>query len=566
MTTETWRSLSEHGDRLADRSVAALFADNASRFEQFSHRLDGLLLDISKNRIDSAAMTTLLELFDAAGVAERRDAMFAGQTINSTEQRAVLHVALREPRGHSDSPVPRDLVDTVHGVLDEMSRFSESIRSGATRGKTGEAFTDIVNIGIGGSDLGPAMVTLALAPWHDGPRLHYVSNVDGAHISDTLSALNPKTTLVIVASKTFTTIETMTNANTARDWLTAALGDDAVGDHFAAVSTALDKVADFGIVPERIFGFWDWVGGRYSVWSAIGLPVMLAVGDAQFRAFLGGAHHMDTHFRTADAAHNLPVLLALTGIWNRNVEGHASRAVLPYDQRLARFTAYLQQLDMESNGKSVSLAGDRVSYDTGPLVWGEPGTNGQHAFYQLLHQGTTVIPAEFLVAARGHEPALAHHHALLVANCFAQSEALMTGRTQADVEASLRAAGMDEAGIAELAPHKVFSGNRPSTTLLYPQLDSHHLGMLIALYEHRVFTARDARGGSSVPPRARRIAQRRLPVTHCRSSAECGAAQPTSPRSRHGASAGNGATRARCQSLDLQCGHRPTHRPAPRHP
>ena len=345
----------------------------------------------------------------------------------------------------------------------------------------------MINIGIGGSDLGPVMTTLALAPYHDGPRLHYVSNVDGAHIADTLKDLDPATTLVIVASKTFTTIETMTNARTARAWIAEALGEAAVGAHFCAVSTALDKVAAFGIGEDRVFGFWDWVGGRYSVWSAIGLPLMTAIGPDAFAEFLEGAHAMDEHFRTAPLEQNLPVLLGLTGVWNRNAMGYAARAVLPYDQRLSRLPAYLQQLDMESNGKRVTLDGTTVETETGPLVWGEPGTNGQHAFYQLLHQGTTVIPCEFIVAAKGHEPELAHHHEMLVANCLAQSEALMLGKTLDEAKAQLKAAGMAADEVERLAPHKVFPGNRPSITIVHDQLTPFALGRLIALYEHRVF-------------------------------------------------------------------------------
>ncbi|MEM6986018.1 MAG: glucose-6-phosphate isomerase [Pseudomonadota bacterium] len=487
MTTSAWTQLHAHGARLKSTSLNTLFAEDPARFDSFSCQLDGLLLDVSKNRVDAAAWQALMDLANASGVTARRDAMFRGDPINSTEQRAVLHVALREPAHASDSSVPQSARDEVHEVLQRMAAFCDDIRSGRALGATGQPFTDVVNIGIGGSDLGPAMVTAALAPWHDGPRAHYVSNIDGAHLADTLAALDPATTLIIVASKTFTTIETMTNAESARRWLTDALGEDAVGAHFAAVSTALDKVSAFGIDSARVFGFWDWVGGRYSVWSAIGLPVMLALGEPAFRAFLHGAHTVDTHFRTAPLARNLPVWLALVGVWNRNIEGYSSRAVLPYDQRLARFTAYLQQLDMESNGKGVQLDGTAIERDSGPIVWGEPGTNGQHAFYQLIHQGSTVIPAEFLIAARGHEPSLAHHHELLVANCIAQSEALMRGRGQDEVERELQQTGMGDEAIAALAPHKVFSGNRPSTTLMYPQLDPHHLGMLIALYEHRVF-------------------------------------------------------------------------------
>ena len=378
-----------------------------------------------------------------------------------------------------------NVVDEVHGVLDEMAAFAEGIRSGAIAGKGGK-FTDVVNIGIGGSDLGPAMVTLALSPYHDGPRAHFVSNVDGAHIHDTLAGLDPATTLFLVASKTFTTIETMTNAATARQWIVDALGEAAVGAHFAAMSTALDKVAAFGIDTKRAFGFWDWVGGRYSVWSAIGLPVMIAIGDKNFRDFLAGAHAMDEHFRHAPLDRNLPVLLALVGIWNRNVLGFPAKAVLPYDQRLLRFAAYLQQLDMESNGKRVTLDGAPVATQTGPLVWGEPGTNGQHAFYQLLHQGTDVIPGDFLIAAQAHEPDDVHHH-LLLANCFAQTEALMRGRTTDEARKELLAEGKVPTEAERLAPHKTFPGNRPTNTILYRLLDPFTLGRLIALYEHQVF-------------------------------------------------------------------------------
>lgn len=487
MSSTAWEDLETHGKRLAQTQLSALFQHDDKRFDRFSCELDGLLLDISKNRIDRDAWQALLKLAKAAGVAERRDAMFRGDLINTTEQRAVLHVALREPSTGSDTPVPAAAQQAAQNVLAGMASFSEQIRSGSLRGATGEPIHDVVNIGIGGSDLGPAMVSSALAPWHDGPKTHFVSNVDGAHLSDCLRTLNPNNTLFIVASKTFTTLETMTNAASARAWLTDSLGEDAVGAHFAAVSTALDKVSEFGIDGDRVFGFWDWVGGRYSVWSAIGLPVMLAIGEPAFRAFLHGAHTLDTHFRTAPFERNLPVWLALVGIWNRNVEGYSSRAVLPYDQRLARFTAYLQQLDMESNGKSVTLDGGSIVRDSGPIVWGEPGTNGQHAFYQLIHQGSTVIPAEFLVAARGNEPDMVRHHELLVANCIAQSEALMRGRSLAEAQSELRDAGASAQDVRSLAPHKVFSGNRPSTTLMYPQLTPHYLGMLIALYEHRVF-------------------------------------------------------------------------------
>lgn len=480
-------SLSQHAEKLKDTTLRDLFANDPARFTAFSAKTDDLLLDYSKSIIDADALAQLVDLAKAADVEGRRAAMFSGEKINGTENRAVLHTALRN---RSDDPVivdGKDVMPDVRAVLDAMADFSEAVRSAELTSSTGAPFTDVVNIGIGGSDLGPVMTTLALAPYHDGPELHYVSNVDGAHIADTLAKLDPATTLVIVASKTFTTIETMTNAQTARKWISDTLGEDAVGSHFAAVSTALDKVAAFGIDQSRVFGFWDWVGGRYSVWSAIGLPLMIAIGPDAFSDFLEGAHAMDNHFQEAELANNLPVLMALIGVWNRDVLGHSARAVLPYDQRLSRLPAYLQQLDMESNGKSVKLDGTPVTRETGPLVWGEPGTNGQHAFYQLLHQGTTVIPCEFLIAANGHEDDLKHHHDLLVANCLAQSEALMLGRTLEEAKALLKASGQADDEVERLAPHKVFPGNRPSITLVYDSLTPFALGRLIALYEHRVF-------------------------------------------------------------------------------
>ena len=468
-------------------TIAGLFAADPQRFARFSFRLDDLLVDLSKTSIDDAALNGLLALARATGVERRRDAMFAGEKINVTESRAVLHVALRNDPARPIHVDGRDVMPDVAGTLERLGAFAEGVRGGRIASADGRPFTDVINIGIGGSDLGPAMATLALAPYHDGPRCHFVSNVDGAHVADTLRGLDPATTLVIVASKTFTTIETMTNAATARGWIASALGEAAVAHHFAAVSTALDKVAAFGIGTDRVFGFWDWVGGRYSVWSAVGLPLMIAVGRDRFRAFLAGAHAMDRHFVEAPLERNLPVLLALAGLWHRNVCGYGSRAILPYEQRLARFPAYLQQLDMESNGKSVTLDGGPAGRATGPIVWGEPGTNGQHAFYQLIHQGADVIPCEFLVGAEGHEPALAHHHALLVANCLAQSQALMTGRTLAEARAQLISAGRSGAEADAIAPHRVFPGNRPSLTIAYRQLDPATLGRLIALYEHRVF-------------------------------------------------------------------------------
>ncbi|MDI7862245.1 glucose-6-phosphate isomerase [Rhizobiaceae bacterium n13] len=467
--------------------IRAAFASDPGRFDRYSARLDDLLMDYSKSAVNAEVMALLLKLADEGGVAKKRDAMFAGEAINFTENRAVLHTALRN---RSNTPVlvdGKDVMPEVNDVLAAMGRFADAIRSGAIKGATGKKITDVVNIGIGGSDLGPVMATLALGPYHDGPRLHFVSNIDGAHIADTLKLLAADTTLFIVASKTFTTIETMTNAATARRFIADALGEAAVGHHFAAVSTALDKVAAFGIDSDRIFGFWDWVGGRYSIWSAIGLPLMIAIGPENFGHFLDGAHAMDNHFRSAPTGENLPMLLGLIGYYERNVLGYPSRAVIPYDQRLARFPAYLQQLDMESNGKGVTIDGTPVNGSSGPVVWGEPGTNGQHAFFQLLHQGTDIVPVEFMIAANGFEPELRHQHQLLMANCLAQSEALMKGRTVAEAKAQLTAKGMDDSQADFIAPHRVFTGNRPSITFVHDRLTPYALGRLIALYEHRVF-------------------------------------------------------------------------------
>ncbi len=467
--------------------MRAAFAADPGRFARFSAGDGDLLLDWSKCAVDARTMELLGELAAAADVEGRRAAMFSGKHINVTEDRALLHTALRNLDGKGLVVDGQDVQADVLSVLNAMSAFAEAIRSGKATGATGRKITDIVNIGIGGSDLGPAMATLALAPYHDGPRAHYVSNIDGAHIHDTLKGLSAETTLFIIASKTFTTVETMTNAATARKWVEKALGAAAVGKHFAAVSTALDLVAKFGIGQDRVFGFWDWVGGRYSVWGAIGLPVMIAVGPSNFRAFLAGAHEMDEHFLNQPLQKNLPALLGLIGWWHRVICKYPARAVIPYDQRLSRLPAYLQQLDMESNGKSVTLESGKVTTPTGPLVWGEPGTNGQHAFFQLLHQGTDVIPIEFLAAAVGHEPQLKHHHDLLLANVLAQSEALMKGRTLEEARAQMLAKGMKEQDVDRIAPHRVFSGNRPSLTILYRKLDPRTLGRLIALYEHRVF-------------------------------------------------------------------------------
>ena len=479
--------LRAHHKQLAGTSLRALFAGDATRFDALSASHDGLLVDWSKCMVTQETMTALFALAATRRVTAHRDRMFAGEAINTTENRAVLHTALRNRSGKPVMLDGKDVMPDILAVLAAMGTFAEGLRDGSIAAANGRRFTDVINIGIGGSDLGPAMVTGALAPCHDGPRLHFVSNVDSAHMADTLETLEAATTLVIIASKTFTTIETMTNAQTARAWIVAKLGEAAVAKHFAAVSTALEKVGAFGISAERVFGFWDWVGGRYSVWSAIGLPVMIAIGAKNFGAFLDGAFAMDEHFKNARLEKNLPVILGLLGIWHRNVCRHASRAVIPYDQRLQRLPAYLQQLDMESNGKRVARDGAALAESSGPVVWGEPGTNSQHAFFQLLHQGTEPIPVEFLLAANSHEPALQVHQELLIANCLAQSEALMKGRTEEEALAQLRAMGKSAAEAARLAPHRVFTGNRPSLTILYEKLDPKTLGKLIALYEHRVF-------------------------------------------------------------------------------
>ncbi|WP_022708382.1 glucose-6-phosphate isomerase [Paracoccus zeaxanthinifaciens] len=479
--TDHWSRLQDHRAAQGDARIDALF--DADRVQGFTARADGMVFDYSKTMIDAQARDMLLDLARDAQVEARRDAMFAGEKINETEGRAVLHTALR----NLDASVTvdgRDVMPEVRKTHARMTAFARDVRSGAFTGQGGK-ITDVVNIGIGGSDLGPFMAVLALAPYHDGPRTHFVSNVDGADIADTLKGLNPETTLVIVASKTFTTIETMTNARTARDWMAAAVAQPAA--QFAALSSAVDKTADFGIDESRVFGFEDWVGGRYSVWGPIGLSVMLAVGPEDFDAFLAGGAAMDAHFRSAPLEANLPVLLALTGIWHHQVCGYPTRAVLPYDNRLIRLPAYLQQLEMESNGKRVAMDGSDLPVVSGPVVWGEPGTNGQHAFYQLIHQGTMPVPAEFILAANGHEPDLAHHHILLAANCLAQSEALMRGRSLDEARALMEAKGLTGDELERQARHRVFPGNRPSTTLLIDKLTPFALGQIVALYEHRVF-------------------------------------------------------------------------------
>lgn len=481
--TDRWNDLTAHHAATGARPILDLFGDTA-RAGDFAVRAEGMLFDYSKTAIDARARDLLLALARETGVETRRAAMFGGEKINETEGRAVLHVALRA----GDEAVIRvdglDVMPGVRRIRAACAAFARDVRSGAFRGQGGR-ITDVVNIGIGGSDLGPAMAVLALAPYHDGPRCHFVSNVDGAHIADTLKGLNPETTLVIVASKTFTTIETMTNADTAKAWMAARVADP--GAQFAAVSTAAGRTAAYGIAPERVFGFEDWVGGRYSMWGPIGLALMIAIGPERFDDFLAGGRAIDQHFLTAPLAQNLAVMLALVGIWHNQVCGHATRAVLPYDQRLARLPAYLQQLEMESNGKRVAIDGSDLPRHSGPVVWGEPGTNGQHAFYQLIHQGTRIVPCEFLVAREGHEPDLAHQHLLLVANCLAQGEALLRGRSLDEARATLAKKGLTGAELDRQARHRVFPGNRPSTTLAYAKLTPRTLGQIIALYEHRVF-------------------------------------------------------------------------------
>lgn len=466
---KAWDRLETCRREASGRRIASLFESDPERAKRFSAAFEDMLFDYSKTGIDDSAIELLLELANAADVAGKRDAMFAGAPINATEGKAVLHTVLRNPSG---PPVSVDGVDVVPGVratLEAMEHFVRSILSGKRRPASAPRFTDVVNIGIGGSHLGPEMACAALSPYAAGLRAHFISNADGANATDILASLDPQTTLVVVASKTFTTVETMLNAATVRRWLASAVGPVAAAGHFAAVSSATVRTREFGIPDDAVFGFGDWVGGRYSVWGPVGLSLMLAVGPERFREFLDGGRAIDEHFRAAPLDANLPVLLALVGIWNNQVCGHATRAVLPYDQRLARLPAYLQQLEMESNGKSVAVDGSRVGRQTGPVVWGEPGTNGQHAFHQLLHQGTQTVPCEFLVAANGHESELEAHHVMLLANCFAQSKALMEGR---------RAAG---------ASHREFEGDRPSTTLVYDKLTPRALGRIVAMYEHRVF-------------------------------------------------------------------------------
>jgi glucose-6-phosphate isomerase len=485
--SEPLYALEAHRADMGEQAITDLFTKDPARFADFHVVLDDILFDFSKHRIDRTTLALLLDLARAAQLEKCRAALFGGDIVNLTERRPALHMALRNMRG---APMQGGGVDVMPAVLAErrkMLAFAEDVRGGRVRGATGQALTDIVNIGIGGSDLGPAMAAKALAPFVAPPlKLHFVANVDGADLADTLQGLALERTLFIICSKTFTTLETMTNAAAARKAVVAKFGEAAVAAHFCAVSTAPKEVAAFGIAEDRRFLFWDWVGGRYSIWSSIGLSLAIGIGAAQFEEFLGGGEAIDRHFVDAPLACNVPVLMALIEIWYRNFWDYAAQAVIPYDQRLCGFPAYLQQLEMESNGKSVDLSGARIESETGAILFGEPGTNAQHAFFQLFHQGTEIVPIDFLVAGSPIAADLPQHR-LLVANCLAQSEALMRGRGESEVEARMRAQGAREDEIAALAPHKTFPGNRPSSTFLYKQLTPRVLGELIALYEHKVF-------------------------------------------------------------------------------
>ncbi len=486
--TPAWRTLAAHASAVRQHHLRDLFAGDPQRFERFSFSCHDMVLDLSRQRLEPETLSLLLDLAREADVVGWRDRMLAGEHVNLTEDRAVLHTALRLPRESSLIVDGEDIVPAVHRELLRMAEMVEAIRGGAWRGATGERYRHVVAIGIGGSDLGPRMVTEALAPHRQpGLDIHFVSNVDGADIARVLAVCDPAATMVIVASKTFTTQETMANAETARAWLLERLGAGADWTkHFLAISANRSVPGRFGIPESGVLQFWDWVGGRYSLWSAIGFPIALGIGFQGFRDLLAGAHAMDRHFAETPLERNLPVLMALAGIWNINFLGHTALAVLPYDQGLARLPAYLQQADMESNGKSVDRWGRSIGYATGPVVFGEPGTNGQHAFYQLLHQGPQPVPADFIVPLSSYYK-LGQHQDMLLANAFAQAEALMRGRTREEAEAELRDAGMPADKAAALAPHRVFTGNRPSTTIVLPRLDPFHLGMLIALYEHKIF-------------------------------------------------------------------------------
>ena len=485
--TTAWQKLEEIHFESDATHMKELFAQDSKRFEKYSLKFEDILLDYSKNILSDEVKAVLIELANECGLKGAIESMFTGEKINATENRAVLHTALRN---RSNTPVivdGEDVMPEVNAVLDQMKAFSEKIISGEWKGYTGKAITDVVNIGIGGSDLGPLMVTEALKPYKNHLNLHFVSNVDGTHIAETLKIIDPETTLFIVASKTFTTQETMTNANSAKDWFLASAGDIAhVAKHFVAVSTNAEAVAAFGIDTANMFRFWNWVGGRYSLWSAIGLSIVLGIGYDNYIELLSGAHAMDNHFRNEDFDKNIPVILALIGIWYNNFYGAETEAILPYDQYMHRFAAYFQQGNMESNGKYVDRNGEQVDYQTGPVIWGEPGTNGQHAFYQLIHQGTKLIPCDFIAPAINHNQ-LGDHHQKLLANFFAQTEAMMVGKTEEQVTTELKAAGKSDEEIAALLPFKVFLGNIPTNSFLVKKLTPRVLGSLIAMYEHKIF-------------------------------------------------------------------------------
>ncbi|HCO6898566.1 TPA: glucose-6-phosphate isomerase [Escherichia coli] len=487
--TAAWQALQKHFDEMKDVTIADLFAKDGDRFSKFSAIFDDqMLVDYSKNRITEETLAKLQDLAKECDLAGAIKSMFSGEKINRTENRAVLHVALRN---RSNTPIlvdGKDVMPEVNAVLEKMKTFSEAIISGEWKGYTGKAITDVVNIGIGGSDLGPYMVTEALRPYKNHLNMHFVSNVDGTHIAEVLKKVNSETTLFLVASKTFTTQETMTNAHSARDWFLKAAGDEKhVAKHFAALSTNAKAVGEFGIDTANMFEFWDWVGGRYSLWSAIGLSIVLSIGFDNFVELLSGAHAMDKHFSTTPAEKNLPVLLALIGIWYNNFFGAETEAILPYDQYMHRFAAYFQQGNMESNGKYVDRNGNVVDYQTGPIIWGEPGTNGQHAFYQLIHQGTKIVPCDFIAPAITHNP-LSDHHQKLLSNFFAQTEALAFGKSREVVEQEYRDQGKDPATLDYVVPFKVFEGNRPTNSILLREITPFSLGALIALYEHKIFT------------------------------------------------------------------------------
>ena len=487
--TAAWQALQKHFDEMKDVTIADLFAKDGDRFSKFSATFDDqMLVDYSKNRITEETLAKLQDLAKECDLAGAIKSMFSGEKINRTENRAVLHVALRN---RSNTPIlvdGKDVMPEVNAVLEKMKTFSEAIISGEWKGYTGKAITDVVNIGIGGSDLGPYMVTEALRPYKNHLNMHFVSNVDGTHIAEVLKKVNPETTLFLVASKTFTTQETMTNAHSARDWFLKAAGDEKhVAKHFAALSTNAKAVGEFGIDTANMFEFWDWVGGRYSLWSSIGLSIVLSIGFDNFVELLSGAHAMDKHFSTTPAEKNLPVLLALIGIWYNNFFGAETEAILPYDQYMHRFAAYFQQGNMESNGKYVDRNGKVVDYQTGPIIWGEPGTNGQHAFYQLIHQGTKMVPCDFIAPAITHNP-LSDHHQKLLSNFFAQTEALAFGKSREVVEQEYRDQGKDPATLDYVVPFKVFEGNRPTNSILLREITPFSLGALIALYEHKIFT------------------------------------------------------------------------------